>query len=417
MGKRVGIIGAGISGLLSCKYMLQRGYEPIVFEFQSSIGGVWTSPAPPTPPSPVAPPPSSDPAAFMPQSTPPRPAYQFSDFPWPPKSNEEYPNRSKVHRYIESYARHFNLIDCIRFNSKVLSLEYLGATDEEILSWSLWANTGHAFSSEGAWKITVQDTEHETTHVYEVEFVVVCIGKFNSAPKMPALPSDKGPEVFKGKVMHAKEYLMMDELDAVELIEGKKVVIVGTHKSAFDIATQCARENGLESPCTMVITSPNKNSNDAIPNAAGRSNGTIISKLPFALPDDFHKRVEEGSIILEQSTEWLFCEAGLTLGSEDSQVNADIVIIATGCNGDHRLMSLFKSPAIQKLILSSSSGEAPLYRNCIHPRIPQMAIMATSDGVFSINGSETRVKWLVEFFEGGFRLPTVKEMEDDSGCE
>lgn len=84
--------------------------------------------------------------------------------------------------------------------------------------------------------------------MYEVEFVVVCIGKFNSAPKMPPLPSDKGPGVFKGKVMHAKEYLMMDELDAVDLIEGKKVVIVGTHKTAFDIATQCARENGKSLP-------------------------------------------------------------------------------------------------------------------------------------------------------------------------
>jgi len=42
MKRKVGIIGPGISGLVSCKSVQAKGSSPIVFEAKSSIEGAWT---------------------------------------------------------------------------------------------------------------------------------------------------------------------------------------------------------------------------------------------------------------------------------------------------------------------------------------------------------------------------------------
>ena len=147
MERKVAIIGAGISGLLACKYTLSKGYTPVVFESRSSIGGVWTQTFETT------------------KLQTPRSIYQFSDFPWP-SSVPEFPNHSQVLDYIVSYATHFNLLPHIKFNSEVLGIEYEGPSDEEVQAWELWSGTGEPFNSKGKWSITVKDTNSLSTEVY-----------------------------------------------------------------------------------------------------------------------------------------------------------------------------------------------------------------------------------------------------------
>lgn len=137
--KRIAIVGAGISGLLACKYTLSKGHQPIVLESQTGIGGVWTK---------------------TPETTrlqTPKPAYQFSDFPWPDSVTEDFPNAHQVLEYVESYARHFDLLKHIKFGTKVLSIGYDGPPAEAMPSWSLWGGDGGPFCSGGKWKIRVQD--------------------------------------------------------------------------------------------------------------------------------------------------------------------------------------------------------------------------------------------------------------------
>lgn len=107
MVKNVAIVGAGISGLLACKYTLSKGFCPIVFESRSSIGGVWINTLETT------------------KLQTPKSFFQFTDCPWPSSVVEDFPNQQQVYDYVHSYATHFDLLKYIRFSSKVESINYV----------------------------------------------------------------------------------------------------------------------------------------------------------------------------------------------------------------------------------------------------------------------------------------------------
>ena len=147
MERRVAIIGAGISGLLACKYILEKGFHPIVFEVEDGVGGQWRH--------------TIESTKLQNNKI----TFQFSDFPWHSSVKEENPSSQQVLDYLNSYAEHFSLIPYIRFNSKVVHIEYVGESSEQMKSWELWGGNGRPFSSKGTWHIAVQDTKNFSTEV------------------------------------------------------------------------------------------------------------------------------------------------------------------------------------------------------------------------------------------------------------
>lgn len=141
MEKRVGIIGAGLSGLLACKYVIAKGFRPIVFEAKEEVGGVWNQTIEST----------------KLQNS--KQAFQFSDFPWPPSVTDMFPHNTEVLSYLQSYAHHFALFPYIKFNSKVIAIDYVGDDSQEVMqSWDLWGGgTSMAFGCKGKWNILVQE--------------------------------------------------------------------------------------------------------------------------------------------------------------------------------------------------------------------------------------------------------------------
>ena len=72
---------------------------------------------------------------------------------------------------------------------------------------------------------------------------MICTGKYGDVPIIPQFPHNKGPEVFKGQVLHSLDYCKLDEENSVQLLKDKKVVVVGYKKSAIDLAVECAKAN------------------------------------------------------------------------------------------------------------------------------------------------------------------------------
>ncbi|XVF68046.1 hypothetical protein PTKIN_Ptkin10aG0171600 [Pterospermum kingtungense] len=457
MEKQIAIIGAGISGLLACKYALSKGFNPIVFESQSSIGGVWTTPLETT----------------KLQTS--KQLYQFSDFPWPCSVTEEFPTQHQVLEYVEAYAHHFDLFRHIKFDTKVVSIGFEGPNDEEMQSWHLWGGTGEPFSSKGKWNVTVENTQNHSTEVYRVDFVVLCLGRFSDIPNIPEFPPKRGPEAFHGEVIHSMDYAAMDYETAAKYIKRKRIVIVGLQKSALDIAMECCTANGVEHPCTLLYRTERWNLPNYLPwgvplaflylnrfsellvHKPGEGFlrsllATFLSpvrwgfskfvesyikwKLPLAkygmvpkhsfhqeinscltstVPENFYDKVEEGSILLKKTQNISFYEEDLMVDDEDegSRLKADLVILATGFRGDKKLRDIFVSPTFQDYIAGSPDATVPLYRQCIHPRIPQLAIIGFSESIANLYTSEIRCKWLAELLDGKFKLPSIKDMEED----
>ncbi|KAL5547697.1 hypothetical protein UlMin_002928 [Ulmus minor] len=451
--RRLGIIGAGTSGLLACKYALEKGFNPIIFEAEEGVGGVWNHTIKST----------------KLQNA--KETYQFSDFSWPSSVSQVFPRHDQILDYIQSYAEHFDLFPYIKFNSKVISLDRVGESCEDMEAWELWGGSGKPFESKGYWHLVVQDTKSCLTEEYQVEFVILCIGRYDGVPNIPKFSPNQGPEVFNGKVMHSMEYSAMDDVSAAELIRGKRVTIVGSLKSAHDIAAECADTNGVEHPCTMIM----RTSHWLLPSANlwGVNFGllyfnrfaellvhkpgetfflsllaTFLSPLRWAtskfaesylrwklplkkydvvpyhsflqdisscqvamLPENFYGKVEKGSIILKKSQNFSFCREGLIIDGETKPLETDIVILATGYKGDQKLKNMFKSPIFQNHIIAST---VPLYRQIIHPRIPQLAVIGYPESFSNLVSSEIRCQWLLHFLNGGFQLPCMRMMEKEA---
>lgn len=151
--KTVAIIGAGISGLLACKYVASKGLTPVVFEESDVVGGLWNRTIEST----------------RLQNA--RSTFEFSDFPWPPSVEDVFPTNFQVAEYLQSYAENFGLLRYMKFDTRVTSIDYVGESEEEIEKWEFWGGDGKAFGSKGKWIINVLHKKENFTKVHTFFFV------------------------------------------------------------------------------------------------------------------------------------------------------------------------------------------------------------------------------------------------------
>jgi len=178
---QVAVIGAGASGLVTARWLLAAGFEPVLFERSRGIGGLWR--------------PDDGLAYPSLRTNTSKQKTAFSDLPFD-DALPDFPDRAAVLRYLESYAERFELLRRIRFGTAVRMIA----------------------PRSGGW-----DVDGE-----EFDRVVVCTGLF-SRPVLPELP---GADRFAGPIVHTAAYR------GPEPFRDRAVVIVGGGSSAADVARE-----------------------------------------------------------------------------------------------------------------------------------------------------------------------------------
>ena len=140
--QRVGIIGAGIAGLVTAKIFLENGFDVLVFEKEPDLGGVWAlSRAYPGLRANTA-----------------KETYSLTDYPYP-ASTSGYPVAEEVRAHLESYADHFGLHPHIKFNNEVVRLAEINGNGKQGFTLTVRSTT---------------DDNKEYNH--EFAFVLICSG-------------------------------------------------------------------------------------------------------------------------------------------------------------------------------------------------------------------------------------------------
>lgn len=180
------VIGAGASGIGAAIRLRAAGFEPVVLEKCSRIGGTWRDNVYPGCACDV-------PSALY--------SYSFAPNPdW----TRAFAGQSEILAYLEGVASRFGVTDCIR-------------TDVEVLR----ATFEHG---EGRWSV-------ETNRgVYRARVLVAAAGPWHE-PKIPPIP---GLSSFAGRAFHSSRW------DASYELRGKRVAVVGSGASAVQIVPEIA---------------------------------------------------------------------------------------------------------------------------------------------------------------------------------
>lgn len=194
--KRVGVIGAGPSGLTAVKNLLGVGLNDIVcYEASDAIGGNWVFRDAPSHSS------IYDTAHTISSKR----LSSFEDFPMP-EHYPQFPHHRQVLAYFEDYARHFDVPCRVRLSTRVAQAK---------------RNAG------GRWTLTLIRDGQSFEDV--VDALIVCSGH-HWDPIWPDLPGE-----FSGEILHSHDF------KRAAPFRGRRVLVIGGGNSACDISVAVSR--------------------------------------------------------------------------------------------------------------------------------------------------------------------------------
>ena len=181
------VIGAGPSGIVSTKEMVERGFDKVLcLEKTDALGGTFAK--------------GYDGLLLTSSAV----FSMFSDFPIGGNENHHHWTKDEALDYWRRYAEHFNVSERIQYNTTVSNLSQL---------------------DDNKWVITL-----ETGAEIMARKVIVAVGT-NASPRFP----DWSAEISKVPVMHAQDY------KNAASFKGKRVLVVGGGEGGSDIALEVSK--------------------------------------------------------------------------------------------------------------------------------------------------------------------------------
>lgn len=232
MNMRIGIIGAGPSGLAQLRAfdsLRKKGIETpevVCFEKQSDWGGLWNYTWR-TGVGKYGEPVHGSMYKYL-WSNGPKECLEFSDYTFDEHFGQpisSYPPRPVLFDYIEGRVKKSGLREHIRFNTAARWVSF----NEETQQFS----------------VVVDDLVNDRTYTEIFDYLVVASGHYST----PNMPYYEGLENFPGAVMHAHDFRGADQF------KDQNILLVGSSYSAEDIGVQCYK-HGAKSVTLSYRTNP-----------------------------------------------------------------------------------------------------------------------------------------------------------------
>ena len=392
--EKVCIIGAGSSGITAAQVLDARGIPFDCFEKGSQVGGNWRY--------------ENDNGMSSAYRTlhinTSRRVMAYKALPMP-DHYPDYPDHFQMAAYFDEFVDHFGLREKISFRTEVVKVE----------------------PADGAWAVTVKGPEgSERTERYRG--VLVANGH-HWDPRWPE-PAFPGSEEFAGEQLHAHHYREPD------VLQGKRVVVLGLGNSATDIAVESSRIAdktflAVRRGAYVLPKYMNGKPIDEVSNP-------IISRLPlsvqrffalrgleiaagdmttYGLPKPDHKlfeahptvssellpRLGHGDITVKPNIERF--DGGRTIRFVDgSEEEIDLVVYCTG----YKITFPFFDPRV----FSAPDNRMPLYRRVVSVERPGLYFVGFIQPLGPIMPlAEAQCEWVADLLSDRVQLPPAGEMK------
>jgi len=405
--RRVAVIGAGMSGLVTARALQDEDIEPVVFEQTTNIGGLWNcrDDAPN----------GGGPAYRSLRTNTSRQVMAFSDFPMDAHL-PDFPARADILAYLHTYTHNHRLLDRVRLGIRVERATPVGDGRWDIVVRT--AVSGIGYDASGS------DMER-------FDGLVVCTGREDA----PAIPTYPGMETFTGTLTHSATYT------SPESYAGRDVVVVGAGSSAADIAVEVA------SVARRVLMSTRHGAWYVPRVIGGRPYDHRLTRLSAHVPYGLRMRAFRALVLREYahlgvtshalrdhglpeppfdiwrarivaSTELVPAiasgqigvrppvvqlDGGEALFANGQRASADIIVACTGYT--------LAFPFLDASIAQVRAHALELYRHVFLADVPGLAFV----GLCSVAGpqfpvAELQARWIARVFSGRSSLPTVAQM-------